>query len=196
MSNKVKSRMRTGENCFDREGVCGDSHCSQHGFSDAACSDHKEDATSSGASTPRGDVHPSAFGVFSPFDEKSPVKTSRDSGDESEGKPAIQKLITLMGKKGISWPWKGNDREASEARTTRFVGLGWEMIKRVKHFNKRAHFLVQKLKSMLMKVIDLSILRQQVPGHPLLMLTAQAVSAVVGVPAVVLLIKLIWTLIV
>ncbi|KAK6278460.1 hypothetical protein POUND7_018727 [Theobroma cacao] len=119
VSNKVKSRMRTGENCFDREGVCGDSHCSQHGFSDAACSDHKEDATSSGASTPRGDVHPSAFGVFSPFDEKSPVKTSRDSGDESEGKPAIQKLITLMGKKGISWPWKGNDREASEARTTR-----------------------------------------------------------------------------
>ncbi|XWS14209.1 hypothetical protein CRYUN_Cryun36dG0103400 [Craigia yunnanensis] len=121
VSNKMKSRMRTGENSVDREGGSGDSHHSDHGFSDAALSDHKEDATSSGASTPRGDVYPSAFGVFSPFEEKSPAKTSRDSGDESEGKPAIQKIMTLMGKKGISWPWKGNDREGSEARTTRFV---------------------------------------------------------------------------
>ncbi|XP_022760707.1 uncharacterized protein LOC111306935 isoform X2 [Durio zibethinus] len=121
VSNKVKSRIRTGENCVDREDGSGDSHHSDHGFSDAALSDHKEDATSSGASTPRGDVHPSAFGVFAPLDEKSPVKTSRDSGDESEGKLAIQKIMALMGKKGISWPWKGNDREGSEARTTRFV---------------------------------------------------------------------------
>ncbi|XVF38869.1 hypothetical protein REPUB_Repub20aG0139400 [Reevesia pubescens] len=125
VSNKVKSRMRTGENCVVREGGSGDSHHSDHGFSDAALSDHKEDATSSGASTPRGDVHPSAFGVFSPFDEKSPGKSCRDSGDESEAKPAIQKFMTLMGKKGISWPWKGNDREGSEARTTRF---GWPWV--------------------------------------------------------------------
>ncbi|XVF28203.1 hypothetical protein REPUB_Repub15cG0008800 [Reevesia pubescens] len=121
VSNKVKSKIRTEENCMVREGGSGDSHHSDHGFSDAVLTDHKEDATSSGASTPRGDVHPSAFGVFSPFDEKSPVKTSRDSGDESEGKPAIQKIKTLMGKKGISWPWKGNDREGSEAKTTRFI---------------------------------------------------------------------------
>ncbi|XP_021290983.1 uncharacterized protein LOC110421666 [Herrania umbratica] len=121
VSNKVKSRMRTGENCVVREVGGGDIQYADHGFSDATFSDHKEDATSSGASTPRGDIPPSAFGVFSPFDEKSPAKTSRDSGDESEGKPAIRKIITLMGKKGISWPWKGNDQEASEARTTRFV---------------------------------------------------------------------------
>ncbi|XP_022721786.1 probable serine/threonine-protein kinase DDB_G0282963 isoform X1 [Durio zibethinus] len=121
VSNKVKSRIRTGENCADREVGSGDSHHSDHGFSDAALSDHKEDATSSGASTPRGDIYPSAFGVFSPFEEKTTVKPSRDSGDESEGKPAIQKIMTLMGKKGISWPWKGNDREGSEARATRFV---------------------------------------------------------------------------
>ncbi|KAE8658760.1 Serine/threonine-protein kinase CTR1 [Hibiscus syriacus] len=121
VSNKVKSKIRTGENCSDHEGASGDSHYPNHGLSDAVLSDHKEDAISSGASTPRGDVHPSAFGVFSPFDEKSPVKTSRDSGDESEGKPAIQKIMNIMGKKGISWPWKGNDREGSESRTTRFV---------------------------------------------------------------------------
>ncbi|TYH53208.1 hypothetical protein ES332_D09G082900v1 [Gossypium tomentosum] len=121
VSNKVKSSIRTGENCIDSEGGSGDSHHSDHGFSDAVRFDHKEDATSSAASTPRGDVHPSAFGVFSPFEEKPAVKTSRDSGDASEGKPAIQKIMTLMNKKGLSWPWKGNDREGSEARTARFV---------------------------------------------------------------------------
>ncbi|XVE82277.1 hypothetical protein DITRI_Ditri15bG0135300 [Diplodiscus trichospermus] len=121
VSNKVKSRIRTGENFVDREGGSCDSHHSDHGFYDAALSDHKEDATSSGASTPRGDACPSAYGVFSPFEEKSPVKTSRDSGDESEGKSAIQKIMTLVGKKGISWPLKGNDQEGSEARTSRFI---------------------------------------------------------------------------
>lgn len=121
MSNKVKSKIRTGENSVEREGGSGDSHYSDHGFPEAAFSDLKEDGISSGASTPRGDVQPHAFGVFSPFDEKSPIKNARDSGDESEGKPAIQKIMTLMGKKGISWPWKGNDREVPETKTTRFV---------------------------------------------------------------------------
>ncbi|PPS03229.1 hypothetical protein GOBAR_AA17432 [Gossypium barbadense] len=121
VSNKVKSRIRTGENCIDPEGGSGDSHHSDHVLSDAVHFDHKEDATSSAASTPRGDVHPSAFGVFSPFEEKPAVKTSRDSGDESEGKPAIQKIMTLMNKKGLSWPWKRNDQEGLEARTARFV---------------------------------------------------------------------------
>ncbi|KAK0608377.1 hypothetical protein LWI29_029868 [Acer saccharum] len=126
VSNKVKSKMRTGENLMDREGGSNDSHHSDHGFSDAALSDHREDATSSGASTPRGDLAPSTFGVFSHIDERSPVKPSRDSGDESEGKPAIHKIITSkaeqwMGKKGLSWPWKGNEREGSEAKTGRFA---------------------------------------------------------------------------
>ncbi|KAI9195565.1 hypothetical protein LWI28_016111 [Acer negundo] len=126
VSNKVKSKMWTGENLMDREGGSNDSHHSDHGFSDAALSDHREDVTSSGASTPRGDLAPSTFGVFSHIDERSPVKPSRDSGDESEGKPAIHKIITSkaeqwMGKKGLSWPWKGNEREGSEAKTGRFA---------------------------------------------------------------------------
>jgi hypothetical protein len=116
-----------GESNTDREVGSGDSHYSDHGYSDAALSDHREDANSSGASTPRGDLHPSPFGVFSNLDDKSPVKPSRDSGDESEGKPAIHKIITSkaeawIGKKGLSWPWKGNEKEGSEARTSRF---GW-----------------------------------------------------------------------
>lgn len=111
---------------MDREGGSGDSHHSDHGFSDAAFSDHREDANSSGASTPIGDVHPSPFGIFSHVEDKYPVKPSRDSGDESEGKPAIHKIITSkaeawIGNKGLSWPWKGSEKEGSEARTTRFV---------------------------------------------------------------------------
>ncbi|KAG5237112.1 dual specificity protein kinase splA [Salix suchowensis] len=116
VSNKVKSKIRSGENNMDHEGGSGDSHYTDHGYSDAALFDHREDATSSGASTPRGDVHPSPF-----------VQSCRDSGDESEGKPAFHKIITSkaeawIGKKGLSWPWKGNEKEGSEARTTRF---GW-----------------------------------------------------------------------
>lgn len=126
MSNKVKSRMRAGENSIDREGGSGDSHYSDHGYSDSVLSDHREDATSSGASTPRGDIPPCPFGVFSLVDEKSPGKPSRDSGDESEGKSAIHKIISSkaeawIGKKSLSWPWKGNEGEGSEAKSARFL---------------------------------------------------------------------------
>ncbi|KAL6990081.1 hypothetical protein U1Q18_015829 [Sarracenia purpurea var. burkii] len=130
VSNKVKSKIRTGDNYMDRECGSGDSHYSDHGFSDAALPDHnKEDATSSGASTPSGDIQPSPFGVFSQasHDEYSPGKASRDSGDESEGKSGIHKIITSkaeawMGKKGLSWPWRGNEREGMEAKApSRFV---------------------------------------------------------------------------
>ncbi|KDP27910.1 hypothetical protein JCGZ_18990 [Jatropha curcas] len=123
VSNKVKSKIRTGDN-MDREGGTSDGHQSDHGFSDAALSDHREDANSSGASTPRGDVHPSHFGIFSHY-EASPVKPSTDSGDESEGKPAIHKIYSKaeawIGRKGLSWPWRGNEREGSDVRTTRFM---------------------------------------------------------------------------
>ncbi|KAL3321468.1 hypothetical protein AABB24_039210 [Solanum stoloniferum] len=120
VSNKVKSKIKTGESSMFREGGSGDSHYSDHAFSDAALSDHREDANSSGASTPRGDVHPSPFGVFSNL-----LKVEH-SGDESEGKQGISKIITSkaeawMAKNSLSWPWKGNEREASESRTTRSV---------------------------------------------------------------------------
>ncbi|CAN4094971.1 unnamed protein product [Withania somnifera] len=122
VSNKVKSKIKTGESSMLREGGSGDSHYSDHAFSDTALSDHGEDANSSGASTPRGDVHPSPFGVFSNLVkvEHSPGKASRDSGDESEGKQGISKIITSA-KNSLSWPWKGNEREASESRTARSV---------------------------------------------------------------------------
>lgn len=125
VSNKVRSKIRPGENTVDHEGGSGDSHHSDYGLPDVALCDQREDANSSGASTPRGDVLPSHFGTFSQ-EEKSPGKFLRDSGDEGDGKPAIHKIITSkaeawIGKKGISWPWKANEREAPEAKTTRFV---------------------------------------------------------------------------
>lgn len=144
VSNKVKSRIRTGENNMEHEGGSGDSHHSDHGFSDAVLSDHREDATSSGNSTPRGDIPPCSFGVFSHGDEKSPGKPSRDFGDESEGKPAIHKIITSkaeawMGKKGLSWPWKG-EREGSDVRTARFA---WPWL----HNDQENEFVHQKTPS-------------------------------------------------
>ncbi|XP_055814192.1 uncharacterized protein LOC129883576 isoform X2 [Solanum dulcamara] len=120
VSNTVKSKIKTGESSILREGGSGDSHYSDHAFSDAALSDNREDVNSSGASTPRGDVHPSPFGVF------SNLAKVEHSGDESEGKQGISKIITSkaeawMAKNSLSWPWKGNEREGSESRTTRSV---------------------------------------------------------------------------
>ncbi|GFQ05189.1 serine/threonine-protein kinase edr1 [Phtheirospermum japonicum] len=53
-------------------------------------------------------------------DENSPGKPSRDSGDESEGKPGISRILSSkaeawIAKKGLSWPWgwpwSPNDQE-------------------------------------------------------------------------------------
>lgn len=123
--------MRPAENS-DREGGNGDSHHSEHGFPDTAMSEHREDAASSGASTPRGDIHPSPFGVFSgaSHDENSPGKPSRDSGDESEGKPGISRILSSkaeawISKKGLTWPWKGHEHDGTEPKSGRFGWL-WE----------------------------------------------------------------------
>ncbi|RDX68512.1 putative serine/threonine-protein kinase SIS8, partial [Mucuna pruriens] len=126
VSNKVKSRMRMGENNVNHEGGSRESHHSEHGFSDCILSDQREDGNSSGASTPREEVLKSPFGVFSHVEEKSQGKTTRDSGDQSEGKP-IHKIITTKAetwiqKKTSSWPWRANDQEGSEARN---VHVAW-----------------------------------------------------------------------
>ncbi|KAI3823566.1 hypothetical protein L1987_05005 [Smallanthus sonchifolius] len=115
VSNKVKSKLKTGENIMDHDGRSGDDHYSEN---DVNAPYHKDDGYSSGASTPRSDVPQSMF----------TSKTSTDSGDESETKPGIHKILSSkaeawMGKKGITWPWRRNERER-DSKMGRF-GLHW-----------------------------------------------------------------------
>ncbi|KAL2338950.1 hypothetical protein Fmac_013396 [Flemingia macrophylla] len=126
VSNKVKSRIWTGENNVDREGGSNESHHSEHSYSESILLDQREDANSSGASTPRGDLPPSHFGVFSHVEEKSQGKALRESGDESEGK-SIHKIIPAKAeawiqRKTLSWPWRTKDREGSEATDVSVAG--------------------------------------------------------------------------
>ncbi|XP_070016426.1 uncharacterized protein [Nicotiana sylvestris] len=121
MSNKVTSKIKTGESSVLREGGSGDSHYSNLAFSEAALSDSREDTNYTGASTRRGDVH-SSLGLFSNL-AKEERSLGKPSGDETEGKQGIYKTITSkaeawMAKKSLLWPWKANARKASEARTT------------------------------------------------------------------------------
>ncbi|XP_063937879.1 serine/threonine-protein kinase oca2 isoform X2 [Daucus carota subsp. sativus] len=128
VSSKVKSKMKTDDGIMDREGGSGGSHNSDHGFSDTSLFEQKEDAASSGGSTPRGEIHPSSFGVFShtAHDVYLNGKESRDCGDEYEGKIGIHKIITSkaeawMSKKNITWPWKVNGQERLEPRSANTV---------------------------------------------------------------------------
>lgn len=121
VTNKVRSRIRANEN-MDREGGNGDSQYSDH----EAALELKEDATSSGASTPRGDIPPSPFGASSSFNEESsPHKTSSGNGD-AELKAGIHKILSSkaeawINKKGLSWPWKGSERDGPDAKNR----FGW-----------------------------------------------------------------------
>ncbi|XP_077218354.1 uncharacterized protein LOC143852692 isoform X2 [Tasmannia lanceolata] len=112
VTKKVRSRIRTSGNSMGREIGGGDSQHSDH---DVNLSDHKEDATSSEASTPRGEMPPSP-------EERSPGKATKWAVEEGEGKTGIHKIISSkaeawISKKGISWPWKGNERDGAEGNT-------------------------------------------------------------------------------
>ena len=110
---------------MDREGGSGDGYHSDHGFPDATLRDHREDANSSGASTPRGDS--TTHGEFSQVEEQLSGKQVRNHDDEVKGKPTIQKMLSSkaeewIAKKGLSWPWKGTEQEGgSEARAGHFA---------------------------------------------------------------------------
>ncbi|CAG7878232.1 serine/threonine-protein kinase STY8 [Brassica rapa] len=127
LASKVRSKMRAGDSSATlSEGGSGDSHHSDHGVFGATLSDHRDDAASSGSTTPRGDLIPAPFGVFTCNDEKLPSKPFKDSSDEGDEKPAIHKVLTSkaeewMAKKGFSLPWKGNEQEDSKGRPTHSV---------------------------------------------------------------------------
>ncbi|KAG0470554.1 hypothetical protein HPP92_017254 [Vanilla planifolia] len=112
-------RIRSNENGMNREGGSVDSHQYDH---DVAQSDHREDALSSGASTPRGDVMPSPFGLPSStvMDEKFPSKASKSGHNEAEGKPGFQKILSSKAEAWITkkrlWPWKGSEHDATDSK--------------------------------------------------------------------------------
>lgn len=130
VTDKVRSKLRTGDSNVFGEGGSGDNHHSDHSFPDAAFSDHREDGCSSGASTPRGDPVGAPQGVFSHTLGKSPTKSQRESSDETEGKIGIKMLTSKaeawLGKKKKQWSRKGNEQETSEARSRQFV---WPWLK-------------------------------------------------------------------
>nr|XP_010914582.3 LOW QUALITY PROTEIN: dual specificity protein kinase shkD-like [Elaeis guineensis] len=120
VTNKVRSRIRTGESSMERECAGGDSQYSDH---DAVSSDHKEDATPSGASSPRGDIPPYTLCTSSSAatEEKSPGKASKGNNEDVEGKTGFHKIISskaeaLLAKKGISWPWKGHEHDDADVK--------------------------------------------------------------------------------
>ncbi|CAA7058286.1 unnamed protein product [Microthlaspi erraticum] len=99
-----------------------ESHQSDQGFFVAAFSEQREEAATSGASTPRGDFIQSPFGVCLRNDEKFPSKLFRESGDGNDGDSVIAKTLTSEAeecnvKKGVlTWPLRGNERDCLERR--------------------------------------------------------------------------------
>uniref|UniRef100_A0ACD5ZVW9 Uncharacterized protein n=1 Tax=Avena sativa TaxID=4498 RepID=A0ACD5ZVW9_AVESA len=105
VTSRVRSRIRSGQNCDEQHGSSREGQDSEH--------DAREEPTSSEASTPGGDVLHGTFVT----EEKSPRDSRKTNSDDSgEGKGGFQKIFsakaeTLLAKKGISWPWKGNGND-------------------------------------------------------------------------------------
>ncbi|EOA32904.1 hypothetical protein CARUB_v10016229mg [Capsella rubella] len=127
MSNKVRSKMQAGDNSATlSEGDCGDNHHPEHCVFSATLADRRDDAASSGASTPSGNFIQSPFGVFTCTDEKFPTNPFKDSTVAGNGEPVTHKALTSkaeesMVKKGLSLPWKGYEPEGSKRKPTNFV---------------------------------------------------------------------------
>ncbi|PWZ26773.1 Serine/threonine-protein kinase EDR1 [Zea mays] len=102
VTNRVRSRMKTGQNC-------GGSECP---YSE---DDYKEELTSSGTNTPRGDILHGGIVKGDNFPGKSSKTSSDDSGDGNERLCKISsKTEDLLVKKRISWPWKGHEHSGPD----------------------------------------------------------------------------------
>ncbi|PWA60770.1 PAC motif-containing protein [Artemisia annua] len=107
--SKVKSKIKTGENCTDHD----------NSFSDQ-----------SEGRNPRGHIGLSPFGVFFSIDtdERLCGKSMIDTGDESVNKSGFRRSLyskteEWMVKKGISWPWKGKGEV--ESINAKLAHFGW-----------------------------------------------------------------------
>ncbi|XP_004296242.1 PREDICTED: uncharacterized protein LOC101312816 [Fragaria vesca subsp. vesca] len=142
VSNKIKSRIKAGKENLDNKTGSGDSRQCDHG-SVSLLSDPTDDGCSSGPSQPRRDIPPSPSSVFANIKNKFPTNTpSREYDDQIEGTCTMHKTITskaeaLIGKKGLSWPWKEKEQEGSVTGDTHFV---WPWL----HNNKGNDSIPQK----------------------------------------------------
>uniref|UniRef100_A0A1D1YKK8 non-specific serine/threonine protein kinase n=1 Tax=Anthurium amnicola TaxID=1678845 RepID=A0A1D1YKK8_9ARAE len=125
VTNKVRSRIKASDSVTEHDIGSGDCHF-EHGCTDVVSSDHREDGTSSGASTPRGDVPPCLFGAtyHSAAEERSPSNSSKGNNEETEGKMGIHKIISAKAEawiaKSIAWPRKGHEHDGGDTKN-RFV---------------------------------------------------------------------------
>ncbi|KAI3904356.1 hypothetical protein MKW92_006656, partial [Papaver armeniacum] len=118
MTNKIRSKMKTGGNALVNESRRGDGQYFNQRLPETVFSDHKKGPTFTEASTSRGDVPSSPFGVSfedTPV-ENCPGENFSMSGGEGEGKIGILKDISSraeawISKKSMSWQWLDHECE-------------------------------------------------------------------------------------
>ncbi|KAI3866232.1 hypothetical protein MKX03_031291 [Papaver bracteatum] len=113
MTNKIRSKMKTGDNALVNESRRRDGQYFNQSLSETVLSDHRKDPTFSEAGPSRGDIPPSPLGVSF---EDTPGENFSTSGGEGEGKFGILKDISSraeawISKKSMSWQWLDHERE-------------------------------------------------------------------------------------
>ncbi|KAM0929455.1 hypothetical protein ACQ4PT_001533 [Festuca glaucescens] len=104
VTNIVRSRVKTGQNCSVLYGSGYEDQDSEH--------EVRAGLAPSESSTPSGDV---SHGMFV-AEEKSPGKSSKSSDDSGDVKVGFHKMFSskaeaLLAKKEILWPWKGREND-------------------------------------------------------------------------------------
>ncbi|KAL6908151.1 hypothetical protein ACP4OV_002321 [Aristida adscensionis] len=108
VTSRVRSRIKTGQNSYERYSSGCESRYSEH--------DTKEELASSGTSTSGDGQHVDSVTV-----EDSPGKSSKTSSDDSTEGKGLHKILSskaeaFLGKKGISWPWRGLEHDGPAKR--------------------------------------------------------------------------------
>ncbi|KAI3859186.1 hypothetical protein MKW92_025105 [Papaver armeniacum] len=116
VTSKVRLKVKPNENTLGRGIQSGVGHYF----------DHREDPSTSRASTPRRDIPQSSFCVpiKDTLEKRSleiPISYGGDDGDGGIGKykRITSKVEGWISQKGISWPWKGSEQDLSVVRTSR-----------------------------------------------------------------------------
>ncbi|RZC56199.1 hypothetical protein C5167_015057 [Papaver somniferum] len=115
MTNKIRSKMKTGDNALVNESRRRDGQYFNQSLSETVLSDHRKDPTFSEAGSSRGDIPPSPLGVSFEDTPRENFSTSGGEG-EGEGKIGILKDISSraeawISKKSMSWQWLDHERE-------------------------------------------------------------------------------------